>query len=257
MGQATLLAGELRQVTCKGAARATRRAGRVPAVIYGNKEASVLISIDPLDLLQQLRGPGFFARVYEIEIGGKKHRVLARDLQVDPVTDRPIHVDFMRFSEATRLNIDVQVVFENHEESPGLKRGGVLNVVRHTVEMRCKPDSIPESITVDLTGLDIGDSVHISAIEVPEDVELAVADRDFTVATIAAPTILVEVEEEEEEGIEGEEGEGEEGEGEEGEGEEGEEGVEGEEGEEKAEGEEGEAKAEGEKKAKGKKDFKG
>ena len=251
MGQATLLAGELRQVTSKGAARATRRAGRVPAVIYGNKEASVLISIDPLDLLQQLRGPGFFARVYEIEIGGKKHRVLARDLQVDPVTDRPIHVDFMRFSEATRLNIDVQVVFENHEESPGLKRGGVLNVVRHTVEMRCKPDSIPESITVDLTGLDIGDSVHISAIEVPEDVELAVADRDFTVATIAAPTILVEVEEEEEEGEEGIEGE--EGEGEEGEGEEGEEGVEGEEGE----GEEGEAKAEGEEKAKkGKKDSK-
>ena len=250
MGQATLLAGELRQGTGKGAARATRRAGRVPAVIYGNKEASVLISIDPLDLLQQLRGPGFFARVYEIEIGGKKHRVLARDLQVDPVTDRPIHVDFMRFSEATRLNIDVQVVFENHEESPGLKRGGVLNVVRHTVEMRCKPDSIPESITVDLTGLDIGDSVHISAIEVPEDVELAVADRDFTVATIAAPTI--EVEEEEEEGEEGEEGI----EGEEGEGEEGEEGVEGEEGEEKAEGEEGEAKAEGEEKAKGKKDSK-
>lgn len=250
MGQATLLAGELRQGTCKGAARATRRAGRVPAVIYGNKEASVLISIDPLDLLQQLRGPGFFARVYEIEIGGKKHQVLARDLQVDPVTDRPIHVDFMRFSEATRLNIDVQVVFENHEESPGLKRGGVLNVVRHTVEMRCKPNSIPESITVDLTGLDIGDSVHISAIEVPEDVELAVADRDFTVATIAAPTILVEVEEEEEEGEEGIEGE-------EGEGEEGEEGVEGEEGEEKAEGEEGEAKAEGEKKAKGKKDSKG
>ena len=250
MGQATLLAGELRQVTCKGAARATRRAGRVPAVIYGNKEASVLISIDPLDLLQQLRGPGFFARVYEIEIGGKKHRVLARDLQVDPVTDRPIHVDFMRFSEATRLNINVQVVFENHEESPGLKRGGVLNVVRHTVEMRCKPDSIPESITVDLTGLDIGDSVHISAIEVPEDVELAVADRDFTVATIAVPTILVEVEEEEEEGEEGEEGIEDE------EGVEGEEDVEGEEGEEKAEGEEGEAKAEGEKKAKGKKDSK-
>ena len=240
MAQATLLAAELRQGTGKGAARATRRAGRVPAVIYGNKEASVLISIDPLDLLQQLKGPGFFARVFEIEIGGEKHRVLARDLQVDPVTDRPIHVDFMRFSETTRLSIDVQVIFENHEESPGLKRGGVLNVVRHTIEMRCKPDSIPESITVDLTGLDIGDSVHISALEVPEDVELAVADRDFTIATIAAPTILVEVEEEEEEDVEGIEGE---------EGAEGEEGVEGEEGE-----GEGEEKAEGEDKAEGGKD---
>ncbi|MCH7936685.1 MAG: 50S ribosomal protein L25/general stress protein Ctc [Proteobacteria bacterium] len=248
MAQATALAAELREGTGKGAARAIRRAGRVPGVIYGNKEESVLISIDPLDLLQQLRGPGFFARVFEIEIGGKKHRVLARDLQVDPVTDRPIHVDFMRFSEATRLNIDVQVVFEKHEESPGLKRGGVLNIVRHTVEMHCKPDSIPESIFVDLTGLDIGDSLHISAVELPEDVELTVTDRDFTIATIAAPTILVEIEEEEEdeegeEGLEGEEVEGEEVEGE------------GEEGE-AAEGEEGEAKAEGEEKAKGKKDSK-
>ncbi len=240
MAQATTLTAEARENAGKGAARAVRREGRVPAVIYGNKEDTVLITIDPLELQQQLKGPGFFSRVFEIEVGGKKHRVLARDLQVDPVTDRPIHVDFMRFSATTRLNIDVQVIFENHEESPGLKRGGVLNVVRHTVEMRCKPDGIPESITVDLTGLDIGDSVHISSIELPEDVELVIADRDFTVATIAAPTILVEVEEEveDEEGEEGEEGV------------EGEDGEEGEEGEAK-EGEEGEAK-EGEEKAEGK-----
>ncbi len=207
MAQVTALAAEEREGAGTGAARQTRRAGRVPCVIYGNKEDSVLISIDPLDLKKQLRGPGFFARVFEIEVGGRKHRVLARDLQVDPVTDKPIHVDFMRFSEATRLTINVQVMFENHEESPGITRGGVLNVVRHTVEMRCKPDSIPESITIDLTGLDIGDSVHISSITLPEDVELTIADRDFTVATIAAPTILVEVEEEEE-GEEGEAAEG-------------------------------------------------
>ncbi|MBL4690785.1 MAG: 50S ribosomal protein L25/general stress protein Ctc [Rhodospirillales bacterium] len=215
MAQSTALAGEPRDRSGTGAARATRRAGRVPCIIYGNKEEPVLISIDPKDLQKQLRGPGFFARVFEIEVGGQKHRVLARDLQVDPVTDRPIHVDFMRFSAATRLNIDVQVVFENHEESPGIKRGGVLNVVRHTVEMRCKPDGIPEKLTVDLTGLEIGDSVHISSIELPEDVELIIAERDFTIATIAAPTLLVETEEEEGEegeGIEGEEGEGVEGE---------------------------------------------
>jgi len=229
MAQMTALAAVVREGTGTGAARQTRREGRVPCIIYGNKEDSVLISIDPLELQKQLRGPGFFARVFEIEVGGEKHRVLARDLQVDPVTDRPIHVDFMRFSATTRLNIDVRVIFNNHEECPGIKRGGVLNVVRHTVEMRCKPDSIPESILVDLTGLDIGDSVHISNIELPGDVELVIADRDFTVATIAAPTLLVETEEE---------------------GEEGEEGIEGEEGEEGAEGEaagdaDGEDKAEG------------
>ncbi|MBT3306333.1 MAG: 50S ribosomal protein L25/general stress protein Ctc, partial [Alphaproteobacteria bacterium] len=206
MAQSTALAAEGRDSSGTGAARATRRAGRIPCIIYGNKEDPVLISIDPKELQKQLRGPGFFARVFEIEVGGKKHRVLARDLQVDPVTDRPIHVDFMRFSATTRLIMDVQVVFENHEESPGIKRGGVLNVVRHTVEMRCNPDSIPESITVDLTGSDIGDSIHISSIELPGDVELVIADRDFTVATVAAPTLLVEIEDEE--GEEGEEGEG-------------------------------------------------
>jgi large subunit ribosomal protein L25 len=225
MAQSIALAAETRESSGTGSARATRREGRVPCIIYGNKEEPVIISIDPLDLAKQLRGPGFFARVFEIEVAGKKHRVLARDLQVDPVSDRPIHVDFMRFNATTRLNIDVQVVFGNHEESPGLKRGGVLNVVRHTVEMRCKPDSIPESIYVDLDGLDIGDSVHISQIELPDDIELIIADRDFTVATIAAPTLLVETEDEDEEGVEGEEGEGiegEEGEGVEGEAAEGE-----------------------------------
>ena len=112
MAQMTALAAEVREGTGTGVARQIRRAGRIPCIIYGNKEDSVLISIDPLDLQKQLRGPGFFARVFEIEVGGKKHRVLARDLQVDPVTDRPIHVDFMRFSATTRLNIDVQVVFD-------------------------------------------------------------------------------------------------------------------------------------------------
>jgi len=202
------LAAEPRDRAGKGAAREMRRAGRVPAVIYGNKQDSVLISLNPVDLARELRGPGFFARVYEIEVGSEKHRVLARDLQMDPVTDRPIHVDFMRFSRKTRLVVEVQVVFENEELSPGLKRGGVLNVVRHAIEFRCSPENIPESIPVDLEGLDIGDSVHISAVTLPEDVELTIADRDFTIATIAAPTIHEEPTEEEEgeEGLEGEEG---------------------------------------------------
>ena len=228
------LQADVRERAGKGAARATRREGRVPAVIYGNKQDPVMISLDPVELMNQLRGPGFFSRVVELNVNGDTHRVLPRDLQLDPVSDRPIHADFMRFSAKTKLAVEVDVVFENEEESPGLKRGGVLNVVRHTIELRCSPDHIPSSLTVDLTGLDIGDSVHVSAIEMPGDVELTVTDRDFTVATIAAPTLLMTAEEEEAEAaaaaelLEGEEGEGIEGEGEEGAAEEGSEGGEGE-----------------------------
>jgi len=220
MAQAATMSVELRERAGKGAARATRRAGRVPAVIYGNKQDPVMISLEPVELMMQLRGPGFFSRVYELEADGTKHRVLPRDLQLHPVTDQPLHVDFMRFSAKTRLNIDVAVIFENEEECPGLRQGGVLNIVRHDIELLCSPDSIPESLSVDLSGLEVGDSVHISAIKLPDDVELTITDRDFTVATIAAPTINVEPEVEE-----GEEGEG----------------VEGVEGAEAAEGEEGES----------------
>jgi len=203
MADMTAFAAEPRERAGKGAARATRREGRVPGVIYGNKENPILISVDPVELSKQLNTPGFFARVYEVSVGDQAHRVLARDLQLDPVSDKPIHIDFMRFSASTRLNIDVQVMFENEEECPGLRVGGVLNVVRHTIELRCRPDSIPESLSADLTGLEIGDSIHISAIDLPGDVELTITDRDFTVATIAAPTIVEEVEDE----VEGEEGE--------------------------------------------------
>ena len=203
MADLTAFAAEPRDQAGKGAARATRRDGRVPGVIYGNKQASILISVDPIDLMKQINTPGFFARVYEVDVSGDKHRVLARDLQLDPVSDQPIHVDFMRFSASTRLNIDVQVVFENEDECPGLRMGGVLNVVRFTVELRCRPDSIPKSLIADLSGLEIGDSIHISAIDLPGDVELTITDRDFTIATIAAPTIVEEIEE----GDDGEEGE--------------------------------------------------
>ena len=205
MANLTAFAAEPRDRAGKGAARATRREGRVPGVIYGNNEDAVLISVDPIDLMKQINTPGFFARVYEVDVSGDKHRVLARDLQLDPVSDQPIHLDFMRFSASTRLNIDVQVVFENEEECPGLRMGGVLNVVRFAVELRCRPDSIPESLTADLSGMEIGDSLHISAIKLPEDVELTITDRDFTVATIAAPTIVEEVEDDVD-GAEGEEG---------------------------------------------------
>ncbi len=208
MAETITIPAEARQSAGTGAARATRREGRVPGIIYGKEIEPVMISIDPQGLRQQLAKTGFFSRVFEVTLDGKTYRVLARDVQFDPVTDRAIHVDFMRFSSDTKLNIEVEMVFENEEECPGIKRGGVLNVVRRTIELICPADHIPQFLTADLTGLDIGDSVHISAVSLPEGVTPVVTDRDFTIATIASPTLMaVEEEEEEGEGVEGEEGE--------------------------------------------------
>ena len=210
MAEALNFSAKVRDRAGKGAARAARREGRVPGVIYGDKQVPVMITVDPIELLKQVSAPGFFGRVYNIDVEGAAHRVLPRDLQLDPVTDQPIHVDFMRFSAQTRVNVDVVVVFLNEENSPGLRLGGVLNVVRHAVELLCRPDNIPESLEADLTGLEIGDGIHISDIKLPEGVEPTITDRDFTVATIAAPTIVEEEEVDEgledEEGLEGEEG---------------------------------------------------
>ena len=201
MADIVSLAAESRERAGKGAARATRRAGRIPAVIYGNKETPIMISIHPIDLMHQIRGGGFFSSVYEIEAEGNKHRVLPRDIQLHPVTDQPLHVDFMRFSKSTRLVVEVPVVFVGEEVCPGLRQGGVLNIVRHAIEMRASPDHIPESVELDLSNYNIGDSIHISSATLPDDVELTITDRDFTVATIAAPTVNVEVTESDEEDV--------------------------------------------------------
>lgn len=186
----TPIAAELRDRAGKGAARAIRKEGRVPAVIYGNKQDPVMISLDPIQLRKELNSGSFFTRIYEVSAGDNTEKVLPRDVQFHPVSDAPLHVDFMRFGRKTKFNVEVQCDFINEEESPGLKRGGVLNVVRYTVELRCSPDAIPESITIDLAGLDIGDGVHISAVTLPEGVEPTITDRDFTIATIAAPTVV-------------------------------------------------------------------
>ena len=206
MAQAYELKAELRERAGKGAARAERRAGRVPGVIYGNKQDPILISLDPVDLAKEINSPGFFTHVYEVTVGDDKYRVLARDLQQHPINDLPIHVDFMRFSPKTRLAVEVVVEFINEDECPGLTEGGVLNIVRYAVELRCQPDNIPATIVADLTGLNIGDTIHISSIPLPDGVEPTITDRDFTVATIAAPTIMVETEDED--GEEGEDAEG-------------------------------------------------
>lgn len=209
MAEVAAISAEVRARAGKGVARAHRRMGRVPAVIYGNKMDPMMISLDGKEISRHLADSRFYATVMELEVDGDKHQVLPRDVQFDPVTDRPLHVDFLRFSENTKINVEVGVTFINDELSPGLKRGGVLNIVRREIELLCAPLNIPQELIFDLDGLEIGDSVHISAIELPEGVTPVVSDRDFTVATIAAPTVLTAAEEagETAEGEEGEEGE--------------------------------------------------
>ncbi|HLZ66084.1 MAG TPA: 50S ribosomal protein L25/general stress protein Ctc [Aliidongia sp.] len=192
MTEIVILEAEARDRAGKGAARATRRAGRIPAVIYGDKKEPVMISLDPKEFGRQLHRAGFFSHLFDISIDGTKHRTLPRDVQLHPVTDEPLHVDFVRVSAHTKTHVNVPVHFENQAASPGLKRGGVLNIVRHDIELVVAADSIPERIDVDLTGLDIGDSVHISAIKLPAGALSAIGDRDFTVATIVAPNVRLE-----------------------------------------------------------------
>lgn len=215
MSDVASLEAEAREQAGKGAARALRRSGRVPAVIYGDKKDPLKISIDSQTLKLELSQSGFYLRLYDIKVDGKTEQVLPRDVQRHPVTSVPMHVDFLRIRAGATIAVNVGVEFINEEESPGLKRGGVLNVVRYEIELVCPAMAIPESIVIDLTGLDIGDGVHISSVKLPPDVEPVISDRDFTIATIAAPTVQEEEEVEDEvgEGLEGEEGvEGEEGE---------------------------------------------
>ncbi len=202
------LAAEQRPRAGKGTARAARRQGRVPAVIYGNNEDPILVTVARRTLEQELQKPGFFTRLMDVRVNGDALRVLPRDMQLHPVTDVPMHVDFLRYSADRKITVEIPVTFINEAECPGLRVGGVLNVVRHAVEVLCTADRIPEGFTLDLTGLEIGDSMHAAAITLPDGVEFTIADRDFTIATIAAPT-LIPVDEEEvaegEEGVEGEE----------------------------------------------------
>lgn len=221
MSQNVDMNAEARERAGKGAARAVRRAGRVPAVVYGGKEEPRLVSVDPRDVRKGLDAGTFFSTIYTLKVGGESERVIPRDVQMHPVKVMPQHVDFLRVSADTKITVEVPVHFLNDEESPGLKRGGVLNIVRHEVEVYCGVDDIPQGFDIDLTGLEIGDSVHASKLLLPAGVELTITDRDFTIATIAAPTVVAEEEtaeaeaaaegaEEAEEGAEAaEEGEGE------------------------------------------------
>jgi large subunit ribosomal protein L25 len=190
MADVITLSAQPRDRVGKGAARAVRRAGLVPAVIYGGKETPLPVAIEPLALRRQLETGAFFTTMIELDLAGKPHKVLARDVQFHPVTDRPEHVDFLRVTADTLITVDVPVIFDNEETCPGIKRGGVLNIVRHAIELECRADAIPHALHADLSTLDIGDSLHISHIQLPAGVTPTITDRDFTVATVAAPTVV-------------------------------------------------------------------
>ncbi|MGQ0677050.1 MAG: 50S ribosomal protein L25/general stress protein Ctc, partial [Rhodospirillales bacterium] len=188
MADTVTLTAETRGGAGKGAARQTRRAGKVPAVIYGAKQSPLMIQMDPKQVVREARRRGFFARALNIKVDGKDHQVLPRDVQYDPVTDKPAHLDFMRVDAATKIRVQVPAEFVNEAESPGLKKGGVLNVVRREIECYCTLATIPEKLVVDLTGLEIGDSVHISKVKLPPGVTPTIRGRDFTIASVAVPS---------------------------------------------------------------------
>jgi large subunit ribosomal protein L25 len=184
------LDAQLRQRVGKGAARATRRDNRVPAVIYGGGQAPVSISLDYNRTNKLIYAGHFLTTVFEVKVGDDTIRAIPRDYQLDPVKDFPIHVDFLRLSAGATIRVEIPVHFINQEASPGIKQGGALNIVRHSVEMMVLADNIPDSITADLTGVEINDAIKISAITLPEGAKTVIQGRDFTIATITPPKQL-------------------------------------------------------------------
>lgn len=184
MAEAVELKASVRERSGTGGARAVRREGRVPGIVYGDRAEPQPIAMDYKTLWQQVHTGHFLSTIFILDVDGEKMQVIPRDVQYDPVRDFPIHVDFMRVSKDALITVAVPVRFLNEAASPGLKRGGVLNIVRHDIEVRCPVDAIPDHFDFDLTDLEIGDSLHISAIAMPDRVRPTITDRDFTVATI-------------------------------------------------------------------------
>lgn len=190
MSETLTLSAETRERGGKGASRDLRRNGRVPAVVYGGKQEPISIHVEEKELRRQLGTGHFFNSIVEIEVGGQKVRTLPKDVAFHPVSDRPLHADFLRLAANAKVHVEVPVVFANEPASPGLKKGGVLNIVRHELELVCDADKIPDDIVIDVTGLEIGDSIHISHVKLPAGSASAITDRDFTIATIVAPSAL-------------------------------------------------------------------
>ena len=197
MSETYVLKAEARERVGKGSARAIRRNGNIPAVIYGDNQPPLSITLPSKEVTMKIHDGGFMTTVAEIELDGKKHSVLPKAYDLDPVKDFVIHVDFLRVSAKTEVTVNIPVHFANEDDCPGIRKGGVLNTVRHEVEVTCPASAIPEYFTADLTGLELGDAIKISSIALPENVHPTITDRDFTIATIAAPAGLKSEEEEE------------------------------------------------------------
>lgn len=176
----------------KGAARAVRRSGAVPGIVYGESQPPQNVAINADDLIRRIRAGHFLTTLVELDVDGSKQRVIPREFQLDPLNDRPIHVDFQRASPGSIVRVAVPVRFVNEDQAPGIKRGGTLNIVRHTIALYAPADEIPPEIVADLTGLDIGKSLHISAVALPQNVRPAIKERDFTIATIVSSSGYIE-----------------------------------------------------------------
>ena len=198
-----------REKTSSGSNNKLRLEGLIPAILYGGKEANKNISIEKKDIKNLIHSDTFLSKVLELDIDGKKERVIPRDVAFNVVSEEPIHIDFMRIVSGKKIILEIPVKFINHPDSPGLKRGGVLNIVRRKVELKCPAENIPDEIIIDLAGTDIGTSIKISSVKLPENVIPTITDRDFVIATVASPTVMKEPEKpaEGEEVAEGAEGE--------------------------------------------------
>lgn len=192
MPEVISLSAEPRTRAGKGAARATRRAGRVPGVIYGDGKDPVTISLEPRELSRAINRAGFFATIVDVSVEGSVHRTLPREVQYHPVSDAALHVDFMRVGAGAQVHVSVPVSFVNHEAAPGLRRGGILNIVRHSIDIVCSVDAIPDRVVVDLTGLEIGSSIHVERVAMPQGVRSTLSSRDSTIASIAASSAVRE-----------------------------------------------------------------
>lgn len=190
---ATVFPAERRDKAGKGPARALRRAGKIPAIVYGGHAEALAIAVPFKEVKRELgTNPRFFSTVFELDLGGERLKVLPREAQLHPVSDDPIHLDFLRTEHGAVVTVEVPVRFVHEDQSPGMRRGGVLNIVRRAVELLCPADAIPGEIVVDLAGREIGDSVHISHVTLPEGVRPTITDRDFTICSIVPPTVVTE-----------------------------------------------------------------
>ena len=187
MSETTEISAIERTRVGKGSARASRRAGMIPAVIYGDKKSPISIELEERVIRKIIHEPGIFGRLLNINVDGTVTTVLTRDIQMHPVTDEPLHLDMLRVGKKSNVAVAVPVEFINEDLAPGLKVGGVLNIVRHEVELNCPAGNIPEKIVIDLSGVNVGDSIHISAVILPDDATPTITDRDFTIATLQSP----------------------------------------------------------------------